>query len=94
MLTHHEQLDGSGFPLKVPAPEYPPGWLDPELLMIFTDHISHNRIQHEVLLSNDKTGQVVMNNKYNISRPLVKLENSQLIDSAKHLNLYIADILL
>lgn len=132
VLTHHERLDGSGFPLHVPGRNIPRtsrvvaiadtydtltlkeahqntasafdvlqhledlgyGKLDPELLMTFINRISNNLIQHEVVLNNGKVGRVVMNNKYNISRPLIQLENGEFFDLAKHNELHIQDVLL
>lgn len=111
VLTHHERLDGSGFPLRIAQAninrcsrciaiadiydtltmkeegkvELSPfdvlryfeenghHKLDSQMLMVFISRIAHNFVQHKVILNTGETAQIVMINKMNISRPLVKV---------------------
>jgi putative nucleotidyltransferase with HDIG domain len=130
VLTHHERMDGSGFPMKVKQPNinkisriiaiadtydtltmreenvealsvftalkrmeaYCYNKMDSAFLMTFTEHIADTMIRHHVLLSNGSTGQVVMINKYNISRPLIQVGQT-FVDLAKNPDLYVMALL-
>jgi HD-GYP domain-containing protein (c-di-GMP phosphodiesterase class II) len=66
--------------------------MDSAFLMTFTEHIADTMIRHHVLLSNGSTGQVVMINKYNISRPLIQVGQT-FVDLAKNPDLYVMALL-
>lgn len=120
VLTHHERLDGNGYPLKVPynninkisrmvaiADTYDTltmkregeanlsvyeaiarmeeeGFhkLDFQFLTTFMTHVVESTIRHKVQLNDGREGEVVMINKYNLSRPLIKTADS-FVDLAK-----------
>lgn len=65
---------------------------DSNMLMTFISHITNNFIRHNVRLSNDSVGQIVLINKYNLTRPLVQI-GSSFIDLAVHKELTIKEIL-
>lgn len=120
VLTHHERIDQSGFPMQVPAAninkisrviavadaydiltmqkdenelvsplnvlnylqDLSYTMLDPSILITFIEKITISYIQKKVLLSNGKTGTIILLNKFNLPRPLVRSE-SVLIDLAE-----------
>ena len=130
VLTHHERLDKSGFPLQVPSKNINPlsrilaiadvydtlimkekgaaalspflalkeleenGYhkFDSQMLMTFLSKVTYNFIQHTVLLSNGEYAQIVLINKYNLSRPLVQM-GSTFIDLAIRTDLHIEALL-
>lgn len=65
---------------------------DSDMLMTFISHLTNNFIRHTVRLSNDAVGQIVMINKFNLTRPLVQIGNS-FIDLAVRKDLVIKEIL-
>lgn len=113
VLTHHERMDGSGFPMGVTysninqvarvvaiADTYATlsmeeegysaispfeilnllhtqelGKYDSGCLMAFMEHIAQNFIQHRVLLTDGRTGCIVMLNKLDLTKPLVQVED-------------------
>lgn len=130
VLTHHERLDGSGYPLQAMfsdinrisriiaiADVYDlltmkengqealsvfsalgkmenmgDNKLDSQMLMRFMTNIAESMIQHQVLLNTGQIGKVIMVDKYNVSRPLVQVENT-FIDMAKVKDIYIKEVL-
>jgi putative nucleotidyltransferase with HDIG domain len=131
VLTHHERMDGSGFPMKVKQPNINKisriiaiadtydtltmreenvetisvfsaikkmeefcynNKMDSSFLITFTSHIAETMIRHHVLLSNGSTGQVVMINKYNLSRPLIQVGQT-FVDLTKNPDLYVVALL-
>lgn len=130
ILTHHERLDKSGFPLQVEAKninsisrviaiadvydtyimkeagveslspfralkkmeEDGHHRFDSQMLMTFLSKITNTFIQHDVLLSNGQRGQIVLINKYNLSRPLIQV-GSSFLDLAARTDLYIQALL-
>ena len=66
---------------------------DYRLLTVFIEHVSQNYIQHEVLLTDGRTGTIVMINKTDLSRPLVQIGNL-FVDLTKQKNIAIEKILL
>lgn len=130
VLTHHERLDGKGFPLKVTLSninrfsrvlsiadtyeslttkeegkdalspfdalreleESGHHRFDSQMLMTFISKIAHNFIQHTVLLNTGEKGQIVLINKYNLTRPLVQV-GSAFLDLATRNDLYIKKLL-
>jgi len=130
VLTHHERLDQSGFPLQISAKNVNPiarivsiadvydtlimneegaeglspflalremeekGYrkFDSQMLMTFLSKITYNFIQHTVLLSNGERAQIVLINKYNLSRPLVQI-GSTFVDLAMRTDLHIKQLL-
>ena len=49
-------------------------------------------VQHRVLLNDGRTGQVVMINRLNVSRPLVQV-GTTFVDLSKEHSLYIQELL-
>ena len=130
VLTHHERLDGKGFPLRITqkninryarciaiadiydtltmkeegiesmSPFAVLNYLeknghhklDSQMLMTFITRISNNFIQHRVLLNTGETGQIVLINKFNVTRPLVQLRES-FLDLAIRNDLSIKELL-
>ena len=65
---------------------------DSTMLMTFIARITNNFIRHKVRLSNNTIGQIVLINKFNLTRPLVQIGNS-FIDLAIRKDLSILEIL-
>ncbi len=61
---------------------------DPKYIMTFLEAIAQTYINNTVKLSNDMIGEVVLINKLNLSRPVVKVRN-QFIDLSKNKELLI-----
>lgn len=61
---------------------------DPKFIMVFLESIAQTYINNTVKLSNDMIGEIVLINKLNLSRPVVKV-NNQFIDLSKNKELYI-----
>lgn len=57
--------------------------LDPQILLTFIDKITYRYVHQKVLLSNGKVGNIILLNKYNLPKPLVRV-NSAIIDLAEH----------
>ncbi len=131
VLTHHERIDGTGFPLQVPlaninkisrivaiADTYDTltmlegghkplspfqaikymedtayNKLDSKLLIVFLSKMAETFIQQKVRLSNGQMGKVVLINKYNLSRPLIQVNNG-FIDLASRNDIQIEDLVL
>lgn len=66
---------------------------DYKFLTTFIEHVSQNYIQHEVLLTDGRTGTILMTNKTDLTRPLVQIGNL-FIDLTKQRNLKIEKIIL
>lgn len=130
ILTHHERMDGHGFPLQVSISninrlsrciavadiydtltmkeknrasmsafdvlkeleDHGHHKLDPQMLMTFISKISNNFVQHSVLLSTGERAQIVLINKYNLSRPLVQV-GSAFVDLANRNDISIKELL-
>ena len=65
---------------------------DSQMLMTFITHVTNNFIRHHVRLSNGLTGQIVLINKFNLTRPLVQVGNS-FIDLSVYKDIGIVEIL-
>lgn len=131
VLTHHERMNGSGFPLQVrqdginkisrilaiadiydtytmkeegvqPMSVFAAlkhmenmnfdNILDSQFLMKFTSNIAQTIIHQNVLLSDGRTGKVIMINQFDISRPLVQV-GMEFVDLSKQKNIQIRKIL-
>lgn len=130
ILTHHERLDQSGFPLQIASKNinsisriiaiadvydtlimkeegtksFSPFLaikelevnghhkFDSQMLMTFLSRVTHNFIQHTVLLSNGERAQIVLINQYNLSRPLVQV-GSSFLDLATRTDIDIKELL-
>lgn len=65
---------------------------DPKYIMIFLEGIVNTYIHNTVQLSNGQTGEIVHINKMELSRPVVKVDNSY-IDLSKQRDLQITTLL-
>ena len=65
---------------------------DSNMLMTFIAHVTNNFIRHNVRLSNGMVGQIVLINKFNLTRTLVQV-GSNFIDLAIRKDLGIKEIL-
>ncbi len=61
---------------------------DPKCIMTFLEAIAQTYVNHTVKLNNEMIGEVVLINKLNLSRPVVKVRN-QFIDLSKNKELLI-----
>lgn len=68
------------------------GYLDPELVNIFLNNISNFYVGTIVKLSDGRVGEVVMVNKSEHYRPLVRIEEAY-VDLAKERSLYIESLI-
>lgn len=66
---------------------------DYKLLTTFVEHVSLNYVQHEVQLTDERIGTILMINKTDITRPLVQIGNL-FIDLTKQKDLAIQKVLL
>lgn len=66
---------------------------DYKLLTTFIEHVSLNYVQHEVQLTDGRTGTILMINKTDVARPLVQIGNL-FVDLTKQKDLAIEKILL
>lgn len=62
---------------------------DPKYIMTFMEAIAQTYINNTVKLSNDMIGEVVMINKLNLSRPVVRVSTNKFIDLSKNKDLLI-----
>ncbi len=61
---------------------------DPKYIMTFLEGIVQTYINNNVRLSNKQVGEIIFINKFELSRPVVRVEN-QYIDLSKNRDLYI-----
>lgn len=66
--------------------------LDSQMLMTFLSKVVYSFIQHTVLLSNGEHAQIILINKYNLSRPLVQV-GSSFVDLNIRTDLQIVELL-
>ena len=66
---------------------------DYKFLTTFIEHVALNYVQHDVLLTDGRTGTILMINKTDLSRPLVQIGNL-FVDLTKQKDLAIEKILL
>ena len=96
VLTHHERVNGSGFPLQVMGDNI--NWISRILAVADTyDALTMRQgdkagIQRNVILNDGRMGRVVMINKYKLSCPLVQVGDT-FVDLAKQSRYYIQEIL-
>lgn len=65
---------------------------DPHYLLSFLEHMVETYVQSRVHLSNGLEGEVIMINKFDLSRPIVKIQNLY-IDLSKRKHLTITSVL-
>ncbi|HKL80219.1 MAG TPA: HD-GYP domain-containing protein [Mobilitalea sp.] len=65
---------------------------DPKYIMTFLEGVVQTYINNNVRLSNKQEGEIIMINKFELSRPVVKV-GDQFIDLAKHRDLYIESLI-
>ncbi|MCR5154225.1 MAG: HD-GYP domain-containing protein, partial [Lachnospiraceae bacterium] len=56
---------------------------DPHYILVFLDNIMYTYLNHTVYLSNGMTGEVIMVNRNNRSKPIIKMENGEFLDLNK-----------
>ena len=64
---------------------------DSQMLVLFIERMAQNFIQYEVLLSDGRTGKIVMTNKYNVARPLVMV-GTEFVDLSQRKDISIKKI--
>lgn len=67
--------------------------LDPRVVQIFVKAIANFSMGTKVLLSNDQTGEIVFIEQHNPTRPIVKLDNGDIITLSNQPDLHISEIL-
>lgn len=65
---------------------------DPHMIMVFLENVVSTYVGNNVILSNGQTGEVIMINKLDLSRPIVKTQDNQFIDLSQRRNLKIVSI--
>lgn len=65
---------------------------DPKFLLPFLEQISQSYIHNNVRLSNDKEGEVVLINRFRLSKPVIKVED-EYIDLSKNHQISIKNVL-
>lgn len=65
---------------------------DPEMLLVFLNHVVNTYINHTVKLSNGKIGNIIFINKICLSKPMIKCEDG-FIDLTQDKQVYIEEIL-
>lgn len=66
---------------------------DSKILMTFITKLTNNFIRHNVRLSNGMTGQIVLINKYDLTRPLIQAGKSTFIDLSVRKDISIVEVL-
>ncbi|MGF7015707.1 HD-GYP domain-containing protein [Ornithinibacillus bavariensis] len=67
--------------------------IDPRVVQVFVDAIANFSIGTKVLLSNNQVGEIVFIEQNNPTRPIVRLENDEIITLSNSLSLFISEIL-
>lgn len=65
---------------------------DPEYILMFLEHIVNTYVNNQVLLSDGRTGEVVMINKQALSRPLIRLQDG-FLDLTQYKDINIVKVL-
>lgn len=65
---------------------------DPKFIMTFLEHIGSSYLNNNVLLSDGRTGEIVMLNKLSLSKPMIKCDG-EFIDLTKYPELSIESII-
>lgn len=65
---------------------------DPEMLLVFLEHVVNTYINHTVKLSNGQVGNIIFINKVSLAKPTIKCDNA-FIDLSKNGNVFIETIL-
>ncbi len=68
------------------------GQLDTRFLLIFIQNIAYNYIGSWVELSNGHEGEIVFINRNNLSRPMIKLNNQEIIDLSVNPDILITNL--
>ncbi|MDP4097927.1 HD-GYP domain-containing protein [Paenibacillus sp. P96] len=68
------------------------GHLDPVATQTFIRHMLPNFIKKKVLLTNGRTGTIILNNPVDYFRPLIKMDEGYFIDLAKERELAIEEV--
>jgi HD-GYP domain-containing protein (c-di-GMP phosphodiesterase class II) len=67
--------------------------IDPRVVQVFVGAIANFSIGTKVLLSNDQVGEIVFIEQNNPTRPIVRMENGEIITLSNNLSLFIDEIL-
>lgn len=65
---------------------------DPQFILTFLENVGASYIHNNVLLSDGSTGEIVMLNKMNLSKPMIKCKE-EFVDLSKRPDLYIKSII-
>lgn len=65
---------------------------DAHMLMVFLENVVNTYVGNKVILSNGAVGEVIMINKLDLSRPIVKVNNEQYIDLSHNRDIYVKSI--
>ncbi|MDE6313227.1 MAG: HD-GYP domain-containing protein [Lachnospiraceae bacterium] len=65
----------------------------PEYILVFLEHIVDTYVNNKVLLSDGRTGEIVLINKQHLSRPLVRLDDNDFLDLTAYKEIMIDKIL-
>lgn len=66
--------------------------LDPRVVQVFVDAIANFSIGTKVVLSTDQVGEIVFIDQKQPTRPIVRLDNGEIITLSNHHNLHIKEI--
>lgn len=66
---------------------------DPAYLLIFLERVIESYINNWVLLSNEEKAEIIMINKYDLAKPVVRTQNSDFIDLSKERDIEILAII-
>lgn len=64
----------------------------PKYILAFLQHIAATYQNHRVLLNDGRSGNVVMINSHNLSRPIVQFDDSTCIDLSTQTELFIQKV--
>ena len=66
---------------------------DPKYLLTFLDGVVNTYLHHTALLNTGEKGEIIMINRYSLSRPVLHMESNRYLDLAKEPELTITGII-
>ncbi|MEN2467111.1 HD-GYP domain-containing protein [Ornithinibacillus sp. JPR2-1] len=66
--------------------------LDPRVVQVFVDAIANFSIGTRIVLSNEQVGEIVFIDQKQPTRPIIRLDNGEIITLSNHHNLHIKEI--